>query len=171
MKKTFKALLPYLIPVVERLLSISAFIFPFMEVVSYFGEKTFLSTESATLRSFYLNNLAKFSSFYSANHLLIYVFMIWVFIVSSRGSIPLTKFARFNIIQAILLDIICSCLGVIFIFLPIFLRESVFGIIFAKFLFLGTILLIGYCSLLIAYGRFSRIPILSEGAKLQIQRY
>ena len=48
---------------VERLLAISAFIFPFIEVASYFGPKVFLSTESLTLRSFYLNYLVKVSSF------------------------------------------------------------------------------------------------------------
>ena len=170
MKKTFEALLPYLVPLAERLLSISAFIFPFIEVASYFGPKVFLSTESATLRSFYLNYLVKLSSFYTDNNLLIFIFMVWVFIVCSRGSIPLTKFVRFNVIQAILLNIICSCSGVIFTFLPIVLRESLLGIIFANFLFLGIVLLIGYSSLLIAYGRFPRIPILSEAAKLQVQQ-
>ena len=70
----------------------------------------------------------------------------------------------------ILLNIICSCSGVIFTFLPIVLRESMLGIIFANFLFLGIVLLIAYSSLLIAYGRFPRIPILSEAAKLQVQQ-
>ena len=96
--------------------------------------------------------------------------MVWVFIVCSRGSVPLTKFVRFNIIQAILLNIVCSCSGVVFTFLPIVLRESMIGIIFANFLFLGIVLLIAYSALLIAYGRFPRIPILSEAAKLQVQQ-
>ena len=73
MKKTFEAFLPYLIPMAERALSISAFIFPFIEVASYFGPKVFLSTESATLRSFYLNHLVKLSSFYTDNNLLIFI--------------------------------------------------------------------------------------------------
>ena len=170
MKKTFKAFLPYLITIAERGLSILAFIFPFVEVASYFGPKVFLSTESVALRNFYLNYLVKVSSFYTDNNLLIFIFMFWVFIVCSRGSVPLTKFVRFNVIQAILLNIICSCSGVIFTFLPIVFRESMLGVIFANFLFLGIVLLIAYSSLLIAYGRFPRIPILSEAAKLQVQQ-
>ena len=59
---------------------------------------------------------------------------------------------------------------VIFSFLPIVLRESMIGIIFANFLFLGVVLIIAYSSLLIVYGRYPRIPILSEAAKLQVQR-
>lgn len=170
MKRKIKALLPNLITLGERLLSIAAFIFPFIEVASYFGPKVFLSTESLALKSFYLNNLVKISTFYTDNNLLIFIFMVWVFITCSRGSLPLTKFVRFNIIQAILLNIICSCAGVIFTFLPIVLRESMLGVIFANFLFLGIVLLIAYSSLLITYGRYPRIPVLSEAAKLQLQQ-
>jgi len=53
MKRKIKALLPNLITLGERLLSIAAFIFPFIEVASYFGPKVFLSTESLALKSFY----------------------------------------------------------------------------------------------------------------------
>ena len=96
--------------------------------------------------------------------------MVWVFIMCSRGRVPLTKFVRFNVIQAILLNIVCSCSGVVFTFLPIVLRESALGVIFANFLFLGIVLLIAYASLLISYGRYPRIPFLSEAAKLQVQQ-
>ena len=163
MKKALQA-------VAERGLSIAAFIFPFIEVTSYFGPKVFLSTENLALRSFYLTHLVKVSTFYTDNNLLIFIFMVWVFLVCGRGSVPLTKFLRFNVIQAILLSIICSCSGVIFTFLPIVLRESMLGVIFANFLFLGIVLLIGYSSLLIVYGRYPRIPILSDAAKLQVQQ-
>ena len=163
MRKTFEDL-------TGRILSIAVFIFPFIEVASYFGPKVFLSTESAALRSFYSNNLLKLLTFYTDNNLLIFIFMVWVFIVCSRGSVPLTKFVRFNIIQAILINIICSCCGVIFTFLPIVLRESMIGIVFANFLFLGIVLLIAYSSLLIAYGKYPRIPIISDAAQLQVQQ-
>ena len=170
MKYSFNTLLKYLTPLAERVLSIAAFIFPFTEVTCYFAPKVFLSTESYTLRSFYLNHLVKISSFYTENNLLIFIFMVWVFITCSRGSAPLTKFVRFNVIQAILLNIICSCIGVVFTFLPVVLRESMIGVIFANFLYLGIVLLIAYSSLLIAYGRYPRIPVLSEAAKLQVQQ-
>jgi hypothetical protein len=170
MKKYFKPLLPGLVSLAERGLSIAAFIFPFIEIASYFGPKVFLGTESLTLRSFYVNYLLKLTNFYANNNLLVFIFMVWIFIVCSRGSVPLTKFLRFNMIQAILLNIICSCIGVVFTFLPIVFRESMIGIAFSNFLFLGTVLLIVYSSLLISYGRYPKIPVLSEAAKLQVQR-
>ena len=98
MKKGFEILLAYLIPLAERGLSVSAFIFPLLEVISYFGHKVFLSPENDALRFFYLNHLTKITSFYTENNLLIFIFMIWVFIVCSKGSLPLTRFLRFNVI-------------------------------------------------------------------------
>jgi|TARA_B110000003_G_C16275118_1_gene388587 hypothetical protein len=165
--KNLKNFLPQLL---ERCLAIMAFYFPFIEVSAYFGPKVFLSTDSVALRTFYAQHILKLSNFYADNNLLIFIFMIWVFISCSRGTFPLTKYARFNIIQAILLNIICTCLGLSFAFLPALLRESLFGVVFANFLYLGIILLIAYSSLLIIYGRYPKIPVISEAAKLQVQQ-
>ena len=165
--KKFKNFLPQIF---ERCLAIMAFYFPFIEMSSYFGPKVFLSTESVALRSFYAQHILKLANFYANNQLLIFIFMIWIFISCSRGKFPLTKYARFNIIQAILLSIVCSCFGIIFMYLPTVVRESIFGVVFANFLYLGLIVLIAYSAILILYGRYPKIPVISEGAKLQVQQ-
>ena len=160
----------YILKAFERILSVMAFIFPFIELSYYFGAKVFLSTESLLLKMFYINNIQKLTNFYADNIYLIFILMIGIFIGCSRGSLPLTKYARFNIIQAILVNIICSCIGSIYTFLPIVLRESIIGITIANFLYLGLFLLIIYASILIFYGRYPKIPVISEAAKLQVQR-
>jgi hypothetical protein len=154
----------------ERGLSITAFIFPFIEISYYFGAKVFLSTDSIPLKLFYFNYIAKLSSFYEANVYVIFILMVGIFITCSRGTIPLTKYVRFNIIQAILLNIICSCIGSCFAYAPIVIRESTLGVLLANSLFLGIVIIIGYSSLLIMYGRYPKIPVLSEAARLQVQR-
>tara|TARA_B110001452_G_scaffold52042_1_gene39649 strand:+ start:13738 stop:14241 length:504 start_codon:yes stop_codon:yes gene_type:complete len=160
----------YLIQISERFIAILAFIFPFTEISYYFGAKVFLSTDSISLKLFYLNNIAKLASFYEANVYLVFALMVGIFIICSRGTIRLTKFVRFNVIQAILLNIVCSCIGSIYAFLPIVLRESMIGILLANFLYLGTVLIMAYSSFLIFCGRYPKIPILTEAAKLQVQR-
>ena len=160
----------YLIQISERLVAILAFIFPFTEISYYFGAKVFLSSDSLGLKIFYLNYIAKLASFYEANVYLVFALMVGIFIICSRGTIRLTKFVRFNIIQAILLNIICSCIGSIYAFLPIILRESTIGILLANFLYLGTVIIMLYSSFLIFCGRYPKIPILTEAAKLQVQR-
>ena len=147
-----------------------SFIFPFMEISYYFGSKVFLNTENLALKIFYFKYIAKLSSFYEANVYLVFIVMVAIFIICSRGTIALTKFVRFNIIQAILINIICSCIGSIFAYTPIFLRESVVGVLLANFLYLGILYTIGYSVLLIAYGRYPKIPVISEAARLQVQR-
>jgi len=159
------------IQIFERCLSIIAFIFPFIELSYYFGAKVFLSTESLFLKTVYINYIQKLSNFYAANIYFIFILMVGVFIICSRGTLPLSKYARFNIIQAILLNIICSCLGSIFMFLPVILRESAIGVLIANFLYLGLIILISYSALLIFYGRYPNIPVVSDAAKLQVQQY
>ena len=160
----------YLIKICERGFSIAAFIFPFVEVSYYFGAKVFLSTESLALKLFYVSYIAKLSAFYEADIYLVFIFMVGIFFVCSRGIVPFTKFVRFNVIQAILLNIVCSCVGCIFAFFPIFLRESTVGILLANFLFFGIVLLMAYAVLLIFYGRYAGIPVVSEAARLQVQR-
>ena len=160
----------YILQAFERCISVLAFIFPFIELSYYFGAKVFLSTESLFLKVFYINNLQKLTNFYAENVYVIFILMIAIFIGCSRGSLPLSKYARFNIIQAILVNIICSCIGSIYTFLPIVLRESIIGVTIANFLYLGLLLLIIYSSLLIFYGRYPKIPVISEAAKLQVQQ-
>jgi uncharacterized membrane protein len=160
----------FLINSFERGLSISAFIFPFIEISYYFGAKVFLGSESVALKFFYFNYIAKLANFYQANVYLIFIFMVGIFISCSRGTLPLTKFVRFNVIQAILLNIICSCIGSCFSYTPIVIRESTIGLLLANSIFLGIMAIIFYSSLLIIYGRYPRIPVLSEAAKLQVQR-
>jgi hypothetical protein len=167
MKKIFKDFIGNFF---ERALSTLAFIFPFVEVSTYFGPKVFLASDSAVLKTFYVNYIAKLTAFYTENIYVVFILMVWIFITCSRGSAPLTKFVRFNVIQAILLNIICTCLGFIFNYLPVVLRESMIGAVFSNFLYLGIILLIAYSSLLIAYGRYPKIPVISEAAKLQVQQ-
>ena len=90
-----------------------------MEISYYFGSKVFLNTENLALKIFYFKYIAKLSSFYEANVYLGFIVMVAIFIICSRGTIALTKFVRFNIIQAILINIICSCIGSIFAYTPI----------------------------------------------------
>ena len=158
------------IKISERGVGILSYIFPFIEVSYYFGSKVFLSTDNIALKYFYVRYLDKLANLYATNTYLIFALMVGTFLICSRGTLPLTKFVRFNVIQAILVNIICSCVGSIFSFSPIILRESVIGVLFANFIYLGVIGLIIYSSFMISFGRYPKIPVLSEAAKLQVQR-
>lgn len=159
-----------LIQIGERSIAILSYIFPFVEISSCFAVKVFLNSDSQFLKYFYVNFVSKLTTFYIENIYLIFALMIGIFIVCSRGTIPITKFVRFNIIQAILLNIVCSCISAVFPLIPLFLRESALGLLLANFLYLGIVILMLYSSLLIMFGKYPRIPVLSESARLQVQR-
>lgn len=163
MKKT-------LITILERTLAISSYSFAFVEISSCFAIKVFLNSDTKFLKYFYINYIAKITNFYIENVYFIFALMLGIFIVCSRGTIPATKYVRFNIIQAILLNIICSCISAIFPLIPVEIRESSIGLLLANFLYLGVITLILYSSILISCGRYPKIPVLSEAARLQVQR-
>jgi uncharacterized membrane protein len=159
------------INVFERGIAILSYIFPFLEISAYFGTKVFLNAESLSLQYFYRNYISKLVNIYQDNTYFAFALMIGIFFICSKGSLPLSKFVRFNIIQAILLYIICSCVGQILgIYCPAFIRESTIGIVLANFVYLGTIVLILYSSVLILFGRYPRIPVISEAARIQVQR-
>ena len=80
---------------------LSPLFFLLLKLSYYFGAKVFLSTESFFLKSVYLNYIAKLSNFYAANIYFIFILMVGIFIICSRGTLPLTKYVRFNVIQAI----------------------------------------------------------------------
>jgi|TARA_B110000977_G_C10872099_1_gene414013 hypothetical protein len=155
---------------VERALSISAFIFPFLELNYYFGAKVFMGTESVPIKYLWVSKIAKFAMFYEKNVYLVFIVMVAVFITCSRGTIPLTKYVRFNVIQAILLNILTACAGQVYTYLPLFMRETNIGLILANSIYVSVALTMGYCIIHIAYGKYPRLPVVSEGARLQVQR-
>ena len=53
---------------------------------------------------------------------------------------------------------------------PIAQDRIAIGLLLANFLYLGTLILIAYSCVLIACGRYPKIPVLSEAARLQVQR-
>jgi len=163
MKKT-------LIKICQRGFAIFSFIFAFVEISSCFALKVFLYSDSPFLRNIYINYIAKLTQLYIENVYFTFAVMIGIFIVFSRGMIRVNKFIRFNVIQAILLDIICSCISAIYPLLPLVIRESGLGLLLSNFFYLGTIAIIIYSSVLIIFGRYPKIPVVSDAARLQVQR-
>ena len=97
--------------------------------------------------------------------------MVGIFIGCSRGSVKLTKYVRFNIIQAILLAIVAQTITQIYYLLPVFIRETILGYFISNICYSGIILAVLYClSIIFFLGRYPRLPIVTDAAKLQVQR-
>ena len=160
----------FLKTVLERGLSIATYIFPFLEITVYFSSRVCYSSNDIGLKVIYNDYLYPLMLFYEKNVYLIFIAMVAIFLMCSRKSLPLTKFLRFNVLQAILLDIICACVGQIYMACPTVFKLSPFGIMFANFIFLGTFCWIMYSILIISLGRFPVLPVISRAANIHLQR-
>jgi len=156
--------------VLERGLSIATYIFPFLEITVYFSSRVCYSSNDIGLKIIYQNYLFPLMVFYEKNVYLIFIGMVGIFLMCSRTSLPLTKFLRFNVIQAILLDIICACTGQIYVVCPTIFKLSSFGLMFANFIFLGTTFWIMYSIMIISIGRFPVLPVISRATNIHLQR-
>jgi hypothetical protein len=144
--------------------------FPLLNVSCYFGPHFYMKQGNPAAILFYRKYIFPIAEIYHGNIYLIFAITMVAFIVCARGTVRLTKFARQCIIQAILLEIMCTCLGQIYAYFPPILKNSYLGTLYVNLGYLGTILLILYSCFFIAFGRLPFVPFLSEGARLNIER-
>jgi hypothetical protein len=156
---------------IERTLPLCAFIFPFLEINSSFASKVFQNIDNVSVKVFYFRQLAPLIGLYQTNIYAFFILMVAIFIICSKGSFKLTKFVRFNIIQAILLAIVAQAINQLYYLAPLFVRETILGTFISNGCYGGISLAILYCSAIILFfGRYPRLPIVTEAAKLQVQR-
>lgn len=151
----------------QRIVPLPAFIFPVLEVCYYFGLNLCLSIDSVPIKTSCILCVIPLRNFYEQNMIAIFVMMVLVFGACSDGSIRLTRFVRFNIIQAILFDIGLTCVGQIYTLCPVEFRESylIRNLIVNPFA-LGVLFALGYSCVLILLGRYPKFPVFTDAARL-----
>jgi hypothetical protein len=154
----------------ERGVSVATYIFPFLQVTVYFAARVCYSSNDIGFKVTYANFLHPLILFYNQNVYMISIAMVGIFLLCSRNSLPMTKFLRFNVLQAILLDIICSCVGQIYMACSVTFKLSTFGVMFANFVYVGTLSWIAYSIVIISLGRFPVLPFISRAANIHLQR-
>jgi len=155
----------------ERTVPLFAFIFPILEINSCFASKIFQNIDNITVKVFYYRQLMPLIQLYQSNIYIFFILMVGIFIACSRGSIKLTKYVRFNIIQAILLAIVAQAITQVYYLLPVIIRETIVGSFITNIAYTGIILSVLYCAAIILFfGRYPRLPIVTDAAKLQVQR-
>ena len=142
--------------------------FPLLNVSCYFGPHFYMKQGNPGAIVFYRKYIFPIAEIYHGNIYLIFAITMVAFIVCARGTVRLTKFARQCIIQAILLEIMCTCLGQIYAYFPPILKNSYLGTLYVNLGYLGTILLILYSCFFIAFGRLPFVPFFFFFSRLNI---
>ena len=148
----FFGCLPYLLPIAD---------------VYLFG--TFLFQEFPSLKQLYIPlapllmiNNSGFGGF-------ILFIGLYLAVVNNQ---KVSRFIRFNTLQAILIGILISLCGLLlqYVILPVLGMGAVTQVLM-NVVFLGTIAASGYGIIMSAMGEYTQIPQLSETAQIQIDRF
>jgi len=154
----------------DKVLCVCGFIFPVVELCASLAGKVLLATGSPGMRRLHSKYLARLGMFYLQNVYACFAVMIFVFLTCSRGRRGLSKFVRFNVIQAVLMSIVIQCFSVCWPVVPFTIRESFVGQTIVSSFFWGALITIFYSIVLIFLGRYPKIPVVSEAARLQVMR-
>ena len=84
----------------------------------------------------------------------------------------ISRFIRFNVLQAILMGILLSLCGLLlqYVLLPI-IGMGLLTQVLMNVVFFGTLAMAGYGIFMSALGKYTEIPQLSDNAQIQIDRY
>lgn len=154
---------------VDRLASILPYWLPLLEGLQNFGQQI-LPDYPFSLMNIYKQTLMPIVIFYATHPALAFIvfFVLYYLFVKTKSPIPDRPFIRFNVLQAILLFLINSFLGVIFRALPIEFRVSLYGLMLCNTLLWFVLSTIIYSVLKSMEGKYSQIPVISQAVKIQI---
>lgn len=157
------------ITVIDRFSSILPYGLPLLEGLQNFGQQI-LPDYPFSLMSLYKKTLMPLVIFYVTHPALAFVifFVLYYLFVRTKSPVPSRPFIRFNVLQSILLFLINSLLGAAFRALPIEFRMSLYGLMLCNTLFWFVLSTILYSIVKSIQGKYSRIPVISQAVRIQI---
>nr|YP_010337098.1 hypothetical protein MW575_pgp177 [Pseudoerythrocladia kornmannii]UNJ16683.1 hypothetical protein [Pseudoerythrocladia kornmannii] len=160
---------PNRIAISTRLLCILPYFLPLLEGCEHFATRIILDYPFQMV-TLYRHILWPMVRFYIENRFVNFVSFLTLYflLVSSKSPLPVSAFLRFNTLQALLIFLITTILGVTFKALPIEFRTSLYGTMLCNMFFLFIFYTISYSLLQALQGKYSDIPIISEAVRIQI---
>lgn len=157
------------ITIIDRCGSILPYWLPLLEGLQNFGQQI-LPDYPFNLMSLYKKTLMPLVIFYVTHPALAFItfFVLYYLFVRAKSPVPDRPFIRFNVLQSILLFLINSLLGATFRALPIEFRMSLYGLMVCNILFWFVLSTITYSILKSIQGKYSRIPVISQAVRIQI---
>nr|QUE28939.1 Ycf60 [Madagascaria erythrocladioides] len=152
-----------------RFISILPYFLPLLEGCEHFAQRVTPDYPFKIVR-LYRQILKPMVVFYTENRFVNFISFLTLYflLVSSKSPLPVSKFLRFNTLQALLIFLITTILGVTFKALPVEFRMSLYGGIICNTFFLFILYTIGYSLLKIGEGEYADIPVVSEAVNIQI---
>lgn len=151
----------------ERTGSCLSYLLPLIEGTQNFG--AVIITQFTLINILYKYTLMELILAYTKIPFLGFSLFIILFFLFGRPTLPVRQFVRFNVMQSLLIFLLNSVLGAIFRALPIAIRSSLIGEVISNMFFFFTLMTVIYSIFKALSGEYSKIPIISEAVKIQIQ--
>lgn len=150
--------------VADRIFAALPYVLPLLDVLPFGG---FLFRQFPPLQLIYLP-LAPLMTIYSIPFASLIIFFV-LFLAVVRNE-KIAHFIRFNVMQAILIGIVLSLVGLAFsILIPVLGKESLLTETLYNIIFLGTLAASFYSIIQSALGKYAEIPGISEASYLQVR--
>nr|QUE28751.1 Ycf60 [Porphyropsis coccinea] len=157
------------ITISTRLICMIPYFLPLLECCEHFAARVILSYPNRFIK-IYRKTLWPVVVFYIENRFVNFIsFLIFYFLlVSSKSPLPINEFLRYNTLQALLIFLVGTMLGVAFKTLPREIKRSRYGGSTCNMLFIFVICLIFYAAFEAMRGKYAELPVISEAVRIQI---
>lgn len=151
-----------LFKIFDRIISVAVYTLPFLELYGFFN--VFLC--SSGLR---IPELQEAAYFLKANSWLNFLMFTTIVFLTQSRKLNLSYFARYNLMQALIIIFLSSFLDTCGYLFPYFvLGQGSIGNFVFNILCLLCIVLVIYCAIFAARGKIPKIPLLTEAVRLQL---
>nr|UNJ15473.1 hypothetical protein [Cyanidioschyzonaceae sp. 1] len=151
----------------EKSLCLAFYLLPTLECMSQCGPSVL--SNYAWIRTLYRISIKPLVIIYSDYPIIGFLIFLLSYLLFVKGIIKVKKIVRFHVSQALMIYIVNSILGVLMSTMPDSLLMGWFGQMCIDILFILTNGCILYACYKVIQGEWTRIPIISEAAKVQVQ--
>nr|ARO91040.1 conserved hypothetical plastid protein [Flintiella sanguinaria] len=157
------------ISIIIRLFCVIPYLLPLLEGFQDFGHIV-LADYPFGIMKLYKKTFMSYVIFYSNNPWLsiIIFFLLYYFIVSAKGPVPIHRILKFNTLQAIILYMVIIVFANVFRLFPVNFKFGLYGMMLCNTLFWFVLSTVFYSVWHALKGTYTQIPVISEGAKMHL---
>jgi hypothetical protein len=155
---------------IQRVLSNMVAIFPFLELCMTFSTQL-VKEDYGTFHIFYITYIYPLVMSYHNYNFIWFGIMLGIFQVAIESRIDVPHFVRYNFIQYATLSVAFTLSSLIYNYTWLSsIENTILGIFIVRTWFLFGAGVILYCFIMVIFGKYPTIPIISEATVFNIQR-
>ena len=154
----------------QRLVSNLVAIFPTLELIMTFSAEL-IDEDFGTYHLFYLDYVHPIVTNYHDYNFIWFGILIGIFQVAIEGRLPVPYFVRYYFIQYATLNVAFTVVSLLFNYLvKNEIMATILGIFFIRTWVLFSAGLIVYCFVMVIFGKYATIPLITEATLFNLQR-